>query len=111
MLRQHVIAIHSQAPAKPAPGRPCNGCGVCCSWQPCPAGMLISRRRTGACSALLWRAAGQRYHCGLITAPQQFVPALPGWMQPMFAALLRRWISAGSGCDSTIELTAAGRDA
>jgi len=34
------IAIHAAAPAKPALGEPCNGCGVCCAAEPCPVGMF-----------------------------------------------------------------------
>ena len=40
-----VIYLHPAAPAKPAVGAACNGCGVCCAWQPCPLGMLVSGRR------------------------------------------------------------------
>jgi hypothetical protein len=79
-----VILIHPQAPPKPAPGRPCNGCGVCCAAEPCPVGMLLSLKRRGACRALRWD--GTRYRCGaMLRAP---------W--------LARWISAGSGCDSDL---------
>jgi hypothetical protein len=50
----HVIRIEPLAPVKPATGSPCNGCGVCCLAEPCPLGMLVSRRRHGRCSALRW---------------------------------------------------------
>jgi hypothetical protein len=81
------IRIHAAAPAKPAWGAACNGCGICCLAEPCPAGALVSGRRTGACRALRWDAAAARYRCGLMS-----VPAL--------RPLVTRWIAAGQGCDS-----------
>jgi hypothetical protein len=84
-----VIHIHALAPPKPAVGAACNGCGVCCLAQPCPLGMLVSRRRTGACAALRWDDDAARYRCGLIDV-----------QRPWRTALARRWIAAGRGCDS-----------
>ena len=43
-----VIAIHPAAPPKPAWGEPCNGCGVCYAWQPCPLGVLVSDEASAA---------------------------------------------------------------
>ena len=82
-----VIRIHAQAPAKPAWGEPCNGCGVCCLSEPCPAGVWVSRRRHGACTAVQWD--GHRYRCGLVDAAR-----------PWLRTFMRRWIAAGRGCDS-----------
>ncbi len=93
MGRRQLIHIHPEAPAKPAFGQPCNGCGVCCLAEPCPVGMIVSRRTRGACSALEWNEAARHYRCGMLTRPRL------RWMRP----LLRRWISAGSGCDATLE--------
>jgi hypothetical protein len=90
----HVIAIHADAPAKPLLGDACNGCGVCCLDEPCPLGALVSWRRRGACVALRWDAPAQRYRCGLVAE-----------RRPWLAALARRWIAAGRGCDSDAELT------
>ena len=39
VVRQ-AIHLHALAPAKPHTGAACNGCGVCCAWQPCPLGVL-----------------------------------------------------------------------
>jgi hypothetical protein len=86
---RHLIRLHAHAPAKPGIGAACNGCGVCCLSQPCPLGMLISRRRSGPCAAVAWDAAAARYRCGLIDA-----------RRPLRSALARRWIAAGRGCDS-----------
>lgn len=94
-MSTRVIAIHAAAPAKPALGAACNGCGVCCLSEPCPLGMLLSRRRTGPCSALRWAEAARRYECG----------AVAGRRGP-WAVLARRWIAAGRGCDSDAEVGA-----
>lgn len=91
MPQPRVIEIHPDAPPKPAEGAACNGCGVCCLAEPCPLGVLISRRRHGACSALRWD--GARYLCGVLAARPQ---GLAGW-------LVRRWIAAGQGCDCSLE--------
>jgi hypothetical protein len=86
VMRQ-TIRIHAAAPAKPAEGAACNGCGVCCLAEPCPIGVLASARRQGACRALRWNATGARYRCGLMAVP-------------MLRRLVKRWIAAGQGCDS-----------
>lgn len=91
MNAPRVIDIHPDAPQKPALGAPCNGCGVCCLAEPCPLGVLISRRRHGACDALQWD--GERYVCGALTAQPG---GLRGWW-------VRRWIAAGAGCDCSLE--------
>ena len=110
-----VIYLHALAPAKPAPGAACNGCGVCCAWQPCPLGMLVSGRRHGACTALRWQAGAQRYDCAVLAAPQALWPHLPALLRPALRWLARRWIAAGAGCDSDLEVApadpSAGQDA
>ena len=103
-MRQ-VILIHPEAPPKPALGAACNGCGVCCLAEPCPLGMLASRRRRGACRALRWSEPQRRYVCGMVAAPLEVL----GWrghlaqaLAPRLARWARRWISAGRGCDADI---------
>lgn len=91
-----VTLIHPDAPPKPAVGSPCNGCGLCCLLEPCPLGMVLSRQRTGACVALRWSDAQQRYVCGAIgDAPGHWLGRLRQW-------LARRWIAAGVGCDAAL---------
>ena len=91
------IHIHPAAAPKPVWGEPCNGCGVCCATEPCPVGMLISRKRQGACKALLWNAEERRYRCGVVSEPQHFMA--PRWLAAMAPRFAMRMISAGSGCD------------
>jgi hypothetical protein len=101
-----VIHIHPAAPPKPAEGQPCNGCGVCCAAEPCPVGMVVSRRRTGACRALVWSDDASRYLCGLIAEPQRFVRAT--WLAGVVSRLARRFVAAGIGCDSDLEIDGTG---
>lgn len=92
-----VVHLRVDAPPKPPTGQPCNGCGVCCAWAPCPAGMLVSRRRRGRCRALRW-TAGQ-YRCDLLARPERHLRWLPArWAE----WLARRWIAAGRGCDADL---------
>jgi hypothetical protein len=92
-MRAAVIHIHALAPAKPAMGAACNGCGVCCLSQPCPIGCLVSGRTRGACSALRWDEPARRYRCSLADPKR-----------PLLARLAKRWIAAGRGCDSSAEV-------
>lgn len=105
MARQPIILIHADAPAKPAVGAACNGCGLCCLYAPCPLGMLVSRKRRGACHALRWQPHERRYRCGLLAAPGLsgrvgVRAALHRWR----LVLLRRWIAAGVGCDADLAI-------
>jgi len=96
-----IIHIRTEAPPKPALGQPCNGCGICCLAEPCPLGVMLSRRRIGACVALRWDAPSSRYRCGCITEPRTVVRWIPAsWLR----RLALRWIAAGRGCDSDAEL-------
>jgi hypothetical protein len=100
-----VIPLHAESPSKPPTGQACNGCGACCAWEPCPLGMLLSRRRSGACVALEWHAGPQHYRCGALTSPSRWLPRPLAWASPLLARLARRWIAAGQGCDFEAELS------
>lgn len=105
-MQHQVIHIHPEAPAKPALGEPCNGCGVCCLAEPCPAGAIVSRRRHGACKALVWSEPDRRYFCGLLVAPSGDAGTQDAWWRRAGRAMWLRWarrmISAGSGCDADL---------
>ena len=112
---QQIIHIHALAPDKPGLGAACNGCGVCCLAEPCPMGMLLSRRRTGACDALLWDPQQSQYRCGVLVHPREVLNRslprglrwLTGWLAPLLGRLGVRWIAAGTGCDSSLEMSSA----
>jgi hypothetical protein len=104
-MSRRVILLQPEAPAKPAPGQACNGCGVCCTAEPCPLGQWLSRRRHGACTALVWHAGTARYRCSALAEPQRWLRWLPA---PLARSLARRWIAAGRGCDSDYEASPQG---
>jgi len=97
-----IVTLPSEAPDKPALGAPCNGCGLCCAAELCPLGRVMFGKSRGPCPALVWQAAERRHVCGLATKPAAHLRRLPGFLAPLFARLARRWISAGSGCDSDV---------
>ena len=104
-----VIELHVAAPAKPPVGAPCNGCGVCCASEPCPLGVLASRRLHGRCAALVWSDDGGLYRCGLIQEPRAHLPRVLTWLAPVLAGLARRYIAQGMGCDCPVDASAAPR--
>ncbi|TDQ41794.1 hypothetical protein [Tepidicella xavieri] len=97
-----VVYIHPDAPPQPAWGQPCNGCGVCCLAEPCPLGMVLSRRRRGSCIALRWDAAASQYRCGALVDPPAFLPVGWRWVASLWRRWVHRWIAAGQGCDATL---------
>lgn len=102
-----VIHIHADAPPKPALGVPCNGCGVCCACEPCPVGIVVSRRRRGACKALTWDPDQRHYRCGVMTEPWRFTRLRWRWVNAAVSRFAARMIAAGKGCDSTVEVERA----
>lgn len=98
-----VVRLHPEAPAKPAEGAPCNGCGLCCLAEPCPLGVVVSRRRKGACVALRWSDVEQRYLCGMVSDPGGVTGFTQAWAVRAMAALARRWIASGVGCDARLQ--------
>lgn len=52
--------------------------------------MVWSRRRHGACAALVWDGSAGLYRCGLLVQVQNWRP---------LASLVRRWMGGGQGCD------------
>ena len=102
MPRDRVIHIQPAAPAQPALGAPCNGCGVCCLAEPCPLGQVISRKRHGACDALRFDDLQSVYRCGAITDAAGVLGPRWRWAAPVLEKLARRWIAAGVGCDAAL---------
>lgn len=106
MARTQIIHLHTAAPPKPAPGAACNGCGVCCALETCPAARLLFWKKAGPCPALQWTATAARYHCGLLLSPATYLRWLPGRSQPITQRLFHRWIAADTGCDCSAEAAA-----
>jgi MinD superfamily P-loop ATPase len=96
-----VIHIQPLAPAKPRLGEACNGCGVCCLVAPCPLGIVLSRRLRGSCVALRWEEPLGMYRCGALRPPER-----ASLLTRALVRLARRWIAAGQGCDSSLEVRA-----
>ncbi len=103
-MSAQVIWLHSQAPAKPDLGQACNGCGVCCAAEPCPLARLYLWQNRGSCRALLWSDQKQRYFCGLVLQPANYLRYLPNWLAPRFSAYAASRIAANTSCDSPAEL-------
>ena len=102
-MRECIIHLHHAAPAKPAEGMECNGCGVCCALETCPAARLRFLRKVGPCPALEWSVAATRYHCGLLARPTSYFGWLPKTAEKLLSRLLARAIAAGRGCDCSAE--------
>lgn len=103
-----IVHIHVEAPPKPPAGQPCNGCGLCCLAEPCPIGMLASRRRQGPCVLLRWDETQRLYRCGaVLPRPARRLPlvgqAPARLLDRLRARLAARWIAAGAGCDADLE--------
>lgn len=106
-----IIHVEPEAGSKPPLGAPCNGCGVCCLVEPCPLGVLLSRRRLGACVALRWQVDVAQYRCGAILAPHALLTqCLPRALMPLRPLLgwvlqrgAQRWVAAGQGCDCELD--------
>jgi len=94
--------LHAAAPAKPALGEACNGCGVCCAMETCPLARIVFRLGKRACPALRWQA--DRYVCGLAGAPGDYLRWLPAAWCAAAGRLVARSIAAGKGCDCDAEL-------
>jgi hypothetical protein len=101
---EQAILLQAAAPAKPAAGQPCNGCGVCCAAELCPMGRLLFLRARGPCPALTWEDARQRYTCALVTAADERIHWLPRALRKPAGRFFARAIDAGAGCDADIQV-------
>jgi len=97
------ITIHAQAPARPAMGEACNGCGVCCAAEPCPVSLVLLWPHQTPCRALIWSDTELRYFCGMVTRPAQFLRWLPQRWNAGASSLFKRWIAADTLCDADVK--------
>jgi len=102
-VTEQIIHLHRAAPPKPQVGQPCNGCGICCALETCPAARLRFRQKSGPCPALEWTPTESRYCCGLLVRPTHYLNWLPAFAEPAARRLLARWIAAGDGCDCSAD--------
>jgi hypothetical protein len=109
-VQKQIVHLHRTAPAKPAAGQACNGCGVCCALETCPAARLRFLQKAGPCPALVWSAAAGCYRCGLLESPEHYLGWLPPAAAPLARRLLARWIAAGQGCDCSAEVETPAED-
>jgi hypothetical protein len=103
-MYEQTIHLHRNAPNKPAEGQACNGCGVCCALETCPAGRLRFLQSKGPCPALTWSDSEARYHCDLLVDPGKYFGWLPWSAEAFIRRQLARWIAAGKGCDCSAEI-------
>jgi hypothetical protein len=64
---------------------------------------LLLQHREGRCPALLWQEKDQRYGCGLVIRPVDYLPWLPQALIGLTRLFAKRWIAAGIGCDCDAE--------
>jgi len=103
-MELQTIELHPQAPAKPAYGAACNGCGICCAAEPCPVAIVFLQQFRGRCRALLWQEEAGRYVCGMVVQPDRYSLLIPAFFRGGMGRFFASRIATGKGCDSTIEM-------
>ena len=106
MKTTQIITLHQQAPNKPDYGAKCNGCGVCCAAEPCPVAHLLLWQFNGSCRALQWHEDKQRYQCGMVIEPYQYLRFIPKRLSPLISKWCAARIAMDIGCDSQVEIDA-----
>jgi hypothetical protein len=85
---------------KPRKGEACNGCGMCCTVEPCALAREFLACSEGPCVALEHEAG--RTFCGLVRRPVHYLlkqdapQSVTGPLQAQLAGML----GLGHGCDS-----------
>jgi len=102
--RTQIIELHPLAPAKPDYGAQCNGCGMCCAAEPCPVALLFLWQFKGGCRALLWENATNRYVCGMVVSPDQYVRLMPTFLRERMGRFFAKRIASEYGCDFAAEV-------
>lgn len=88
------------APAKPAMGSTCNGCGQCCLASQCHLSLnLFGDIEEGFCPALKWN--GEIYRCAVALDPTRYLAEHPH-ITYRSADLLCGGIANGCGCPDDV---------
>lgn len=86
-------------PVKPQSGEPCNGCGYCCSAEPCRIALdWLGADPEQACPALEYE--GGRFHCGLIRRASHYLDLPNDWADAHLGSVIAGALGAGKGCDA-----------
>ncbi|MBI5178489.1 MAG: hypothetical protein HZA04_04450 [Nitrospinae bacterium] len=93
------LDMHKDAPPRPKVGEPCNGCGLCCAYAPCPMAQVRLWQEEGWCSALEWHDGEKRYRCGLVIAPDRHIWYIPRLLRKMAGRYFSRGLATAHGCD------------
>lgn len=75
-------------PDKPKHGMACNGCGLCCAREICPAGVVAFPGAVAPCPALKLTGDGSRTFCELVAIEIEHK------LEPM----LQHCLGIGEGC-------------
>ncbi len=98
-VRLEDLQMEKDAPPRPKFGEPCNGCGLCCAYAPCPMAEFYLWQLKGWCRALEWHAGEKRYLCGLVAAPDRHIWYIPRFLRNAAGRYFSRGVARGSGCD------------
>ena len=61
----------------------------------------------GRCRALQWRDSEQRYVCGMVVNPGNYLKGMPRSWEVRFSRWFAVRIAVGRGCDSTVNTLTA----
>ena len=81
---------------RPRYGEACNGCGLCCSLEPCGIAKARHGDIPGPCPELVYDAG--RYRCRLVL--METLATEMGLIPGEFQALVTEALGIGKGCDS-----------
>ena len=82
---------------KPAWSEPCNGCGMCCTVEPCGLGVALLGAKKGPCPAMEWD--DRRFRCGLVVRPSAYL-GTDRKKDMAYGTFHARMLGIGKGCDS-----------
>jgi hypothetical protein len=78
---------------KPRHGMACNGCGLCCTLEPCGIAKALLGDIPGPCPILVYQDG--KYRCGYV-----LMEAEARAIKPDFEPLITNALGIGKGCDA-----------